>query len=386
MEGEGNLNFKDKLSKEVVKALGYLVELLGRITDRTDVLLCAGGFVRDTLLEKPFSDIDLAIEDAYFDQMAELVYASPHISGFYTDLNAAKDSQGKVELLRFVLFGVDFDLKRTCFGQDLQDDIKRRDFTINALYMNPFTFDLVDPMGYRQDVINRTLRGVRKYGEIFIDRNRIIRAFRFKHKGYVMEDDLVEYLHTGGRLYMKAASDHDDLQRFGGELRKCFSMDCYKEVFDDLVEGGLLNFWSSDKKALLQSAQAITVIKEVFETKKWVSLVQELGVEKELEETKLVTYALAIHFMQLYQKRNIKKSVVRKTCQMFLNKAREEEVLFAHKKFRLLQYAADKSARQAIYKGYVSDCTSVLPRASITTVILLPLYIPYSEYSDLTSN
>jgi tRNA nucleotidyltransferase (CCA-adding enzyme) len=63
------------------------------------------------------------------------------------------------------------------FGQSLTDDLGRRDFTINALLYDPFTEEIVDPHGGREDLAARRLRAVdaRTFGE---DPLRALRALQ----------------------------------------------------------------------------------------------------------------------------------------------------------------------------------------------------------------
>src|SRR5579884_757156 len=47
-----------------------------------------------------------------------------------------------------------------CFGTRLEDDLSRRDFTINAMARHPLTGQIFDPFGGRQDLDAHILRAV----------------------------------------------------------------------------------------------------------------------------------------------------------------------------------------------------------------------------------
>ncbi len=65
------------------------------------------------------------------------------------------------------------------YADKLEDDLKRRDFTINALAMNA-AGDLVDPFGGREDIKNKIIRAVGDADERFNeDALRLMRAVRF---------------------------------------------------------------------------------------------------------------------------------------------------------------------------------------------------------------
>ena len=165
-----------------------------------------------------------------------------------------------------MLNGFDFDLKRSNFGSNIKKDVLLRDFTVNALYINPCTFELIDPDNYLEDIKSRTLRGIQKYSLIFIDRNRLIRAVRFKSKGYSFEPELESYMKKGAKQYMKSAGDVLDLQRFGGEIRKCIQSNKCQSIMTELITGDLLSFMCKEKKVLLEMLETIVLIKDLFYT------------------------------------------------------------------------------------------------------------------------
>jgi tRNA nucleotidyltransferase (CCA-adding enzyme) len=66
------------------------------------------------------------------------------------------------------------------FADRVEDDLARRDFTINALAWHPASGRLLDPFGGRQDLEDRVLRTVGTAAERFAeDYLRVLRALRF---------------------------------------------------------------------------------------------------------------------------------------------------------------------------------------------------------------
>lgn len=66
------------------------------------------------------------------------------------------------------------------FSKDINDDLKRRDFTINALAYNPLTSELIDKFDGLNDLKNKIIRTVDNPDERFNeDGLRIMRAIRF---------------------------------------------------------------------------------------------------------------------------------------------------------------------------------------------------------------
>jgi tRNA nucleotidyltransferase (CCA-adding enzyme) len=66
------------------------------------------------------------------------------------------------------------------FADRIEDDLARRDFTINAIAWHPLTGSIRDPFGGRRDLRERVLRTVGVPAERFAeDYLRVLRAFRF---------------------------------------------------------------------------------------------------------------------------------------------------------------------------------------------------------------
>ena len=138
-----------------------------------------GGTVRDILLNIPLTDMDV-VTDATPEQMKEFV------NGDYTF--------AKMGSVKCVFNGVKFDITtlrkekhyqdyrhpaEVFFVKDLKTDHFRRDFTVNAMYMDNH-FRLIDFEGGESDLDNRILRMVgdpkKRLKE---DPLRILRAIRF---------------------------------------------------------------------------------------------------------------------------------------------------------------------------------------------------------------
>jgi poly(A) polymerase len=67
------------------------------------------------------------------------------------------------------------------FGERLEDDLLRRDFTINAMARNPLTGEIIDPYGGRRDLEAQLIRAVGDDPEHRFDEDplRLLRAIRF---------------------------------------------------------------------------------------------------------------------------------------------------------------------------------------------------------------
>ena len=143
-------------------------------------LYLVGGSVRDLLIKKEIDDFDLAT-DATPEEMSKFL---PGCDMTFAKYGAVKIKRGK-ETFVITTFRKEgkYDDSRhpskIIFVKDMKEDSKRRDFTINALYMDDH-FKLYDYVGGEEDLKNKTLRMIgNPKKRIKEDPLRILRAARF---------------------------------------------------------------------------------------------------------------------------------------------------------------------------------------------------------------
>lgn len=145
-------------------------------------LYVVGGAVRDGILNKPIKDYDLATDanpDTVENMMQKAGLKTLPTGKAFGVINVFTD-QGEYEVATF----------RTDIGSgrrpdavsftNIEGDVKRRDLTINALFYDIDTREIVDLVGGINDLKNGVVRTVGspedRFGE---DRLRILRAIRF---------------------------------------------------------------------------------------------------------------------------------------------------------------------------------------------------------------
>jgi poly(A) polymerase len=142
-----------------------------------------GGAVRDLLLEVPHEDLDLATTLPPAEVIARLEAAG--IKAVPTGIEhgtITAVSSGTVVEVTTLRSDVSTDGRRAtvAFTDDWQEDAARRDFTINALYADPYSGELTDYFGGLDDLESRTVRFIGEPLErIAEDHLRILRYFRF---------------------------------------------------------------------------------------------------------------------------------------------------------------------------------------------------------------
>lgn len=107
----------------------------------------------------------------------------------------------------------------------IYEDAERRDFTINSLYMNPWTQEVVDPTGNGlKDIENKILRFNGKAKErISEDKLRIMRCYRFSAQlGFEIEKKALKACRT----YFEAMTKEVSAMRIMNEVEKMSRLKC----------------------------------------------------------------------------------------------------------------------------------------------------------------
>jgi tRNA nucleotidyltransferase/poly(A) polymerase len=141
---------------------------------------CVGGAVRDALLGHPHLDWDLATA-ATPDQVQRLFRRTVPVGIDFGTVGVLDESGVMHEVTTFRR-DVDTDGRHAVvqFGASLDDDLARRDFTINAIAVSPKTGEIRDPFEGRLDLERRVVRAVGVPDQrMREDRLRALRAIRF---------------------------------------------------------------------------------------------------------------------------------------------------------------------------------------------------------------
>ncbi|GAA5117383.1 CCA tRNA nucleotidyltransferase [Luteolibacter yonseiensis] len=156
------------------------LKLASRLTAAGHVALFAGGCVRDKLLDREPKDFDIATS-ARPSEVLEIFPGSNEV-GAHFGVVIAKHAGHHVEIATFRTDGSYKDGRRpeaVTFSTP-EEDALRRDFTVNALFENPVTGEVIDHVGGLTDLRAGVLRAVGNPSERFTeDALRLLRAVRF---------------------------------------------------------------------------------------------------------------------------------------------------------------------------------------------------------------
>ena len=137
-----------------------------------DETYIVGGFLRDFILNKDSSDIDLAVKSGMAEGFAK--YIADSISGYFVTLDEVNH-----------IYRVVFENKKDYVdiadieGQDIYEDLARRDFSMNALALNIKNMQLIDPFGGVESIKNKVIKAISQKN-MLNDPIRLLLAFRFQ--------------------------------------------------------------------------------------------------------------------------------------------------------------------------------------------------------------
>ncbi|MBC7895226.1 MAG: hypothetical protein H7066_07420, partial [Cytophagaceae bacterium] len=141
---------------------------------------CVGGAVRDALLGLPHLDWDLATA-ARPEQVRRLFRRTVPLGEKFGTIGVLDDQGVQHEVTTFRHdVRTDGRHAEVEFGASLDEDLARRDYTINAIAWSPSRRELHDPFGGRADLARRLVRAVGNPRQRMVeDRLRALRALRF---------------------------------------------------------------------------------------------------------------------------------------------------------------------------------------------------------------
>lgn len=248
---------------ELPESVVYIIKAL---TDAGYSAEIVGGAVRDLLLDKPTTDWDITT-DATPEQVMPLFAESFYENQFGTVMVAQKHlseqfgfsfPEGQEDLIfDITTYRSDGEYRNhrkpesVAWGKTISEDLKRRDFTINAMAMKvkserekengsaKVEIELIDPYEGQKDLESKLIRTVGNPNDRFAeDALRMLRAVRFAVQlGFVIEKE------TGDAIITHAESlPHISLERISAEFLKMMASDRPSSAIFLLDQFGLLQF------------------------------------------------------------------------------------------------------------------------------------------------
>lgn len=213
-----------------------------------------GGAVRDALLNcsRNYLDLDFVVPHCAVETARKI--ANNYQAGF-----VVLDEQRRIARVVFKQGTVDFAQQE---GENLEKDLRRRDFTINAIAYDVHQQQLIDPLKGSEDLKKRLLRMV-SLNNLKDDPLRLLRAYRQAIQlNFTIEEKTRETIRQLAPLIKKVAAE-----RVQTELGYLLSDSRGSQGLIDMAKDGLLNPWfkelTEDKlQQLLKVDQVVKLLRD----------------------------------------------------------------------------------------------------------------------------
>ncbi|NLN15332.1 MAG: HD domain-containing protein [Tissierellia bacterium] len=189
----------------------YIEEVLRKIEEKGYEAFVVGGCVRDLILGKEPNDYDIAtraqpedIEDIFKD------YKTIDIGKEFGTIVLVLE-EGDVEITTYRIEEDYYDGRKpshVTFSSNIEDDLSRRDFTINSMAYNDQR-GLVDPFNGREDLRKAIIKTVgNPYERFKEDHLRILRGVRFASQlGFKLEEKTYKACREMSNLLSKISAE-----------------------------------------------------------------------------------------------------------------------------------------------------------------------------------
>ncbi|MCS5497531.1 CCA tRNA nucleotidyltransferase [Cnuibacter physcomitrellae] len=230
-----SLEFLSRLASE-----GPVATLAAAFAEAGYELALVGGPVRDAFLGRPITDLDFTT-DARPDDILRIVtpisQAQWDVGRAFGTIAARIDGESvEITTYRSDVYDGRTRKPEVEFGDTLEDDLTRRDFTVNAMALRLPELKLVDPSGGMDDLIAGVLRTPgapeRSFGD---DPLRMLRAIRFSAQlGFRVDVDTAVAISE-----LRDTIEIISVERIKEELSKLLKTDAPRRGVELLVESSL---------------------------------------------------------------------------------------------------------------------------------------------------
>lgn len=221
----------------------YVSDVLNRLEENGFSAYVVGGCVRDYLLGRPINDFDVATS-ALPEEMLEIFKDYRTVNNGIKHGTVAVVSEGRlVEVTTFRSDGTYTDSRRpdsVSFVRNIEEDLARRDFTINAMAYRE-SDGIIDLYGGQEDLKNKLIRCVgdphKRFSE---DALRIMRGMRFASTlGFGIEEETLSAMLETKHLLQKIAKERITSEFRGmllGESIYDVLMSCREVIYELIPE------------------------------------------------------------------------------------------------------------------------------------------------------
>jgi poly(A) polymerase len=226
-------------------ARGFAEQVCATLTSKGFQAFLVGGCVRDILLGRAPKDYDIST-DATPAQVEGIFPGALTVGAkFGVVIVPESEPEGDATPLQVEVATFRSDIgysdgrhpDRVEYTKSPEEDVRRRDFTINGLLLDPRSDEILDFVGGREDLRAGVIRAIgdaaRRFGE---DKLRMLRAVRFAARfGYAIEAGTLRATQKLAREIVQVSPE-----RIRDELTKILTEGAARRGFELLDETGLL--------------------------------------------------------------------------------------------------------------------------------------------------
>lgn len=364
-----------------------VVEICQSLQAQGHQAVVAGGCVRDALLGRTAKDLDVATS-ATPDQVEEIFERVITVGKSFGVCRVVL-AEGS-EPIEVATFREEFDYKdgrrpeRVVFSS-LQEDAKRRDFTVNAMFYDLQKKQVIDVVEGQKDLKAKILRTVGRAEERFQeDSLRLLRAARFSAQlGFSVEAQTLEAIRLQAHQLSRVSRE-----RWQDEINKAFSIDRPIEFFLNLramnLQEVLFPGWTWNDLAMKSFFQSAC-----FQSWGWAALVfLQTAFSQEEALKKLTTFKLSnqlIRFIEISLKAEHSLASGVFDTQKFIQLMREKEIDTVIDFLDRILIALEKPTIKPLWMQYMSKYAPLgsLPKPLVSGEDLLKQGLkPGSEFGE----
>jgi poly(A) polymerase len=212
-------------------------EICARLRERGHVAYFAGGSVRDLLRGESPKDVDVAT-DARPEEVQKIFPRTFDVGAAFGVIVVVEEGINfEVATFRSDDAYIDGRRPTSVHFSSPEEDAKRRDFTINGMFFDPATNEVIDFVGGRADLDAKIVRAIGDPAQRFAeDRLRMLRAVRFATVlDYKIDNQTWEALRASAEKIAQISAE-----RIRDELVKIFLSPGRVRGWDLLDQSGLL--------------------------------------------------------------------------------------------------------------------------------------------------
>ena len=241
------------------------IELASRFRDAGHDLFLVGGSVRDALLGERHTDLDFTTP-ARPDEIKAIVEPYAHTlftmgEKFGTIGLRRGDTVAEITTFRSEMYRDDSRKPHVSFSDEIEEDLSRRDFTVNAMALEVPDARMVDPFGGTADLARRVLRTPMDPHVAFSDDPlRMLRLFRFQATlGFDVDPEaFTAVTEMSDRLSIVSS------ERIRDEFSKLLVADDPGPALEGLVESGLIDQFLPEMTELAMQQDPVHRHKDVL--------------------------------------------------------------------------------------------------------------------------